>query len=225
MRLRSGNIKKCKPACTKNGKVQIRQPRKRMRKTANCHNCDKIMRSGNIKRHMKTCTINRVLAAANKVQIRCSTKKYGKKKLAAAIKLDEQQTLSARKSPRKQKQLLTREQMLTIKNDELRRRLAPIRNWCSLKIGKPYLFKRVVPIIVKNSNSNNDWRLGHYGELACAEEPLINVWLTDAMVKESENLYLEMEDFYLVALGKRISQKNGRQYHAFIIVDGNEFIF
>ena len=82
MRLRSGNIKKCKPACTKNEKVQIRQPMKRScktEKTVNCHKCDKIMRRCHIQRHMKACTINRVLAAANKVQIRCSTKKYGKK--------------------------------------------------------------------------------------------------------------------------------------------------
>ena len=129
---------------------------------------------------------------------------------------------------KKKKRLLTREKLLTVKNDKLRRQFAPIRNWSSLEIGKPYLFRRVVPIEVKrkrNGDSTNNWSLSHYAELVCAEEPLINVWLTPAMVEESENYYLETGDFYIVPLGKRVSKKNQREYHAFIIVPGNELVF
>ena len=118
--------------------------------------------------------------------------------------------------------------MLTVKNDKLRRQIEPIRNWSSLEVGKPYQFKRVVAIEAKRKWSvdfTNNWRLGHYAELVCAEEPLINVWLTPTMVKESENYYLETGDFYIVPLGKRVSLSKRREYNAFTIVAGNELVF
>ena len=172
------------------------------------------MRSSHIKRHMTVCTKNGGDLGAGKVQIQ--------------FEPDEQSTSSAERAPGKQIRLLTREKLLSVKNDKLRRQFAPIRNWSSLEIGKPYLFRRVVPIEVKrkrNGDSTNNWSLSHYAELVCAEEPLINVWLTPAMAKESENYYLETEDFYIVPLGKRVSQKNRREYHIFIIVPGNELVF
>jgi hypothetical protein len=129
---------------------------------------------------------------------------------------------------KKKKRLLTREKLLTVKNDKLRRQFAPIRNWSSLEIGKPYLFRRVVPIEVKrkrSGDSSNNWGLSHYAELVSVEEPLINAWLTPIMVKESENYHLGTEDFYIVPLGKRVSRENRREYQAFVIVPGNELVF
>ena len=169
------------------------------------------MRSGRVKRHVTVCAKNGGdLGTGKKAQIQ--------------FEPDEQSTSSAERAPGKQIRLLTREKLLSVKNDRLQRPFEPIRNWSSLEIGKPYLFRRVVSIEVKRKR-NADWSLSHYAELVCAEEPLINVWLTPAMVEESENYYLETGDFYMVPLGKRVSKKNQREYHAFIIVPGNELVF
>ena len=170
------------------------------------------MRSCRVKRHATVCTKNEGdLGTSKKAHIQFEEP-------------DEQPTSSAERSSGKQIRLLTREKLLTVKNDRLRRQIVPIRNWASLEIGKPYLFRCVVSIEVKRKR-NADWSLSHYGELVCDEEPLINVWLTPAMVEESENYYLETDDFYIVPLGKRVSKKNQREYHAFTIVSGNELVF
>ena len=196
-------------------------------KKANCRNCGKLMRSDNIKRHMNACTKDRGLGA-DKVQIRQPIKKPRKTTPEAFEPIGPASSAERASGKKKKKRLLTREKLLTVKNDKLRRQFAPIRNWSSLEIGKPYLFRRVVPIEVERKwrgDSSNNWELSHYAELACAEEPLINVWLTVIMAKESENYYLETGDLYIVPLGKRVSQNNRREYHAFTIVPGNELVF
>ena len=173
------------------------------------------MRSGRVRRHVAVCAKNGGgLGIGKKAHIQ--------------FEPNEQSTSLAERAPGKQIRLLTRQKLLSVKNNRLLRQIEPIRNWTSLEIGKPYLFRRVVPIEVKrkrNGDSTNNWSLSHYAELVCAEEPLINVWLTPAMVEESENYYLETGDFYIVPLGKRVSKKNQREYHAFIIVPGNELVF
>ena len=148
------------------------------------------MRSAaHIKRHVTACTKNGGgggdVVVAIKVQIQQPPIKKHRKTTtssddAALFEPAKQPVSSAERAPRKKKRLLTREKLLTVKNDKLRRQFAPIRNWSSLEIGKPYLFKRVVAIEAKRKrsvDSTNNWRLGHYAELVCAEEPLINVWL------------------------------------------------
>ena len=52
-----------------------------------------------------------------------------------------------------------------------------------------------------------------------------DVWVTPIMVEEIKNYYLETEDYYIVPLGKRVSKKNQREYHAFIILHGNGLVF
>ena len=132
------------------------------------------------------------------------------------------------------KQLLTRKKLLTLNNDKLRQQLAPImpiRNFSSLYIGVPYLLRRVVSILTgtksagASSSSTNNWELRHYAQLGTLEQPLINVWLTPAMVKQSENYRLGAEDVYLVSLGKRVFRPCRREYQDFVIVPGNEFVF
>ena len=129
------------------------------------------------------------------------------------------------------KQLLTREKLPTVKNDKLHQQLAPItpiRKWCSLDIDMPYLFRRVVAVEVDRKSvagSSANRELRHYAELGTFEEPLINVWLSPIMVKQSENYCLGMEDVYIIPLGKRVIRDNIREYHAFVIVPGNELVF
>ena len=133
------------------------------------------------------------------------------------------------------KQLLTGKKLLTLNyyNDKLHRHLAPImpiRNFSSLYIGVPYLLRRVVSILTGTksagaSSSTNNWELRHYAQLGTLEQPLINVWLTPAMVKQSENYRLGAEDVYLVSLGKRVFRPCRREYQDFVIVPGNEFVF
>ena len=133
------------------------------------------------------------------------------------------------------KQLLTRKKLLTLNcyNDKLHRHLAPImpiRNFSFLHIGIPYLIRRVVSILtgVKSadaSSSTNNWELRHYAQLGTLEQPLINIWLTPAMAKQSENYRLGAEDVYLVSLGKRTFRPCRREYQDFVIVPANEFVF
>ena len=226
------------PAKYKSSNNQSRES-SRARKIANCYNFDKTS-TAHIKRLATARTKNGRgggggggVVVAIKVQIQQPPIKKHRKTTTssdetALFELVKQPVSSAERAPRKKKRLLTREKLLTVKNDKLRRQIAPIRNWSSLEIGKPYLFKRVVAIEAKrkwNADFTNNWGLGHYAELVCAEEPLINVWLTPTMVKESENYYLETGDLYIVPLGKRVSQNNRREYHAFTIVPGNELVF
>ena len=132
-------------------------------------------------------------------------------------------------SGKKNKQLLTREKLLTVKSDKLRRQLAPIRKWSSLNTGYPYLFRRVVAMEVKRkvqgADGSSSWELSHYAELGSDEEPLINAWLSSIMVKESENYNLGTEDVYIVPLRKCVSRENKREYQAFVIVRGDELVF
>ena len=132
---------------------------------------------------------------------------------------------------KKKKRLLTREKLLTVKNDKLRQQLTPIRKWSSLEIGKPYRFRRVVPMGAGKENIggfsgfSGNWELSHYAELGSDEEPPINAWLSPRMVKESENYHLGTEEVYIVPLGKRVSRENQREYQSFVIVPGNELLF
>ena len=94
-------------------------------------------------------------------------------------------------------------------------------------MGYPYLFRRVVAMEVdkKGVTGSSSWELSHYAELGSGEEPLINAWLSPMMVKESENYHLGTEDVYLVPLGKRVSRESKNEYHAFVIVRGDELVF
>ena len=130
------------------------------------------------------------------------------------------------------KQLLTRKKLLTLNNDKLRQQLAPImpiRNFSSLYIGVPYLFRRIVSVLMGTKSVGascaNNWELRHYAQLGTLEEPLINVWLSPLMVKQSQNYRLGTEDVYLISLGKRVFRPCRREYQDFVIVPGNEFVF
>ena len=190
------------PAKYKSSNNQSRES-SRARKIANCYNFDKTS-TAHIKRLATARTKNGGgggggggggVVVAIKVQIQQPPiKKHRKTTTTTTMSSDEtalfelvKQPVSSaeRGAPRKKKRLLTREKLLTVKKDKLRRQIEPIRNWSSLEIGKPYLFKRVVAIEAKRKrsvDSTNNWRLGHYAELVCTEEPLINVWLTSSIL-------------------------------------------
>ena len=131
---------------------------------------------------------------------------------------------------KKNKAYLTREKLLTVKADKLRRQIAPIKKWASLFVGHPYLLKRVVSIEIQNkvqgassSTSNDDCKeTAHYAELETETVPLMNVWITPIMVAEAENFDLASGDVYIIPLGKPISKDNGKEYHSFVIVRADE---
>ena len=129
---------------------------------------------------------------------------------------------------------LTREKLLTVKCDKLRRQLAPIKKWASLTIGHPYLLKRIISMPVhkksdKPSSSTNKVgyikETGYYAELETETNSIINVWITSIMLAESENYDLSSDDVYIILLGKRVSQENGNEYHAFAVVRADELEF
>ena len=134
--------------------------------------------------------------------------------------------------------LLTRKVLLTLKDnklwyDKLWQVLAPItpiRNFSSLYIGVPYLFRRIAPLTIGRksagaSSSVNNWELRYYAQLGTLEEPLINVWISPLMVSQSKNHRLGMEDVYLISLGKRVYRPCQKEYQDFLIVSGNQLAF
>ena len=131
---------------------------------------------------------------------------------------------------KKNKAYLTREKLLTVKADKLRRQIAPIKKWASLFVGHPYLLKRVISIEIQNkmhgaSSSTSDdgcKETSYYAELETETVPLMNVWITSIMAAEAENFDLASGDVYIIPLGKRISKENGKEYHAFVIVRADE---
>ena len=139
------------------------------------------------------------------------------------------QTEIAAEKENNSKALLTREKLLTVKCDKLRRQLAPIKRWGSLSVGHPYLLKRIISIAVhkksdnpSSSKSPYNKETGYYAELETETDSIINVWITSIMLAESENYDLSSDDVYIIPLGKRISQENGNEYHAFVIVRADE---
>ena len=128
------------------------------------------------------------------------------------------------------KPFLTREKLLTVNDDKLRRRLAPVRKWASLTVGYPYMLKRIISIEVNKKDgddgaSSSGLDLSYYAELESETEPLVNAWLTSIMIAEAENFDLTTRDVYIIPLGKRISQENKKEYHSFVIVRGDELDF
>ena len=132
--------------------------------------------------------------------------------------------------------LLTRKVLLTLKDnklwyDKLQQVLAPItpiRNFSSLYIGVPYLFRRIAPLTIgKNATASsvNNWELRYYAQLGTIEEPLINVWISPLMVSQSRHHRLGMEDVYLISLGKRVYRPCQKEYQDFLIVSGNQLAF
>ena len=134
---------------------------------------------------------------------------------------------------------LTREKLLTVKCDKLRRQLAPIKKWGSLSVGHPYLLKRIISMEVQkkadklalNKASSSTSKTGYiketayYAELETETDSIMNVWITSIMLAEAENYDLASGDVYIIPLGKRVSQENGNEYHAFVIVRADELEF
>ena len=144
----------------------------------------------------------------------------------SSTKLAHTQTAVAKKQ-----KYLTREKLLTVKCDKLRRQLAPIQKWGYLTVGHPYLLKRIIGIPIhkrsKKQPSSSTKPVfvedtGYYAELETETDSMINVWLTPIMLEESENYDLSSNDVYIIPLGKRISQEKQNEYHSFIIVRADE---
>ena len=131
---------------------------------------------------------------------------------------------------------LTREKLLTVKCDKLRRQLAPIKKWASLSIGHPYLLKRIISMEVQkkadtcalNKAPSSTRKTGYiketayYAELETETDSIMNVWITSIMLAEAENYDLASGDVYIIPLGKRVSQENENEYHVFVIVRADE---
>ena len=138
-------------------------------------------------------------------------------------------------SGKENKVYLTREKLLTVKDDSLRRQLAPMKKWSSLTTGYPYLLKRIISMEVKKFGDGNEAssstssgsckETSYYAELESQTDSLINVWITPIMLAESENYNLASGDVYIVPLGKRLSQESKKEYHAFVILRGDELEF
>ena len=152
---------------------------------------------------------------------------------AVSPQLPDSSTKSATtEAPVAKKQIyLTREKLLTVKCDKLRRRLAPIQKWAYLTVGHPYLLKRIIGIPVHKRSKKPGAsstapvfveETGYYAELETETDSMINVWLTSIMLEESENFDLSSNDVYIIPLGKRISQEKQNEYHSFIIVRADE---
>jgi hypothetical protein len=129
------------------------------------------------------------------------------------------------------KTYLTREKLLSVKCDKLRRTLAPIKKWGSLLEGHPYLLKRIISMpIHKKSDTPSSTAgktvyvkdTGYYAELETEKDTIINVWITSIILAESENFDLSSGDVYIIPLGKKFSQENGYEYHSFVIVRADE---
>ncbi len=109
---------------------------------------------------------------------------------------------------------LSKDMLIRCGDDKMKRKLSPIQKWASLEQGFPYLAKRVVSMEVKSKTGGKE--IGYYGELETADNPLVNVWLTDLMVEESRNYDLRSGMVYLVPLGKAISMETGHEYNNFM---------
>ena len=134
------------------------------------------------------------------------------------------------------KAYLTREKLLTVKCDKLRRQLAPIKKWASLSVGHPYLLKRIISMEVQkkadtcalNKAPSSTRKTGYiketayYAELETETDSIMNVWITSIMLAEAENYDLASGDVYIIPLGKRVSQENENEYHVFVIVRADE---
>ena len=128
------------------------------------------------------------------------------------------------------KALLTREKLLTVNCDVLRRNLAPIQKWESLLEGHPYLLKRVISISVRKKKETESTSeetafvddTGYYAELETEKDKLINAWITPYMLSESQKHDLTSNDVYIIPLGKKRAQESGHKYHSFIIVRGDD---
>jgi hypothetical protein len=131
---------------------------------------------------------------------------------------------------RKKRTLLTREKLLTVNCDILRRSLAPIKKWESLLEGHPYLLKRIVSMPIrkkKETESTSEKTVyvedtGYYAELETEKDKLMNVWITPFMLSESEKHDLSSNDVYIIPLGKKQAQESGYDYHSFVIVRGDD---
>ena len=100
--------------------------------------------------------------------------------------------------------------------DKMKRKVAPIEKWTSLKLKELFLVKRVISIdvIVKKKKKE-----AFYAELEDADETLKNVWLTDIIKNELDNHSLEEGNTFIMALGPAESKETGNIYHNFAVQD------
>ena len=100
--------------------------------------------------------------------------------------------------------------------DKMKRKVAPIEKWTSLKLKELFLVKRVISIdvIVKKKKKE-----AFYAEFEDADETLKNVWLTDIIKNELDNHFLEEGNTFIMALGLAESKETGNMYHNFAVQD------
>ena len=105
--------------------------------------------------------------------------------------------------------------------DKMKRKVAPIEKWTSLKLKELFLVKRVISIdlIVKKKKKE-----AFYAELEDANETLKNVWLTDIIKNELDNHPLEEGNTFIMALGPAESKETGNMYHNFAIQDIKDIV-
>ena len=98
--------------------------------------------------------------------------------------------------------------------DRIKRKIAPIVKWDTLKIRDIYLVKRVInmDVIIESIKQT-----GTYAEMADKKGQIINVWLTNIIKEELEKYSLQSENVYIMPLGELRSKETGHIYYDFII--------
>ena len=98
--------------------------------------------------------------------------------------------------------------------DRIKRKIAPIVKWDTLKIRDIYLVKRMInmDVIIENIK-----QIGTYAEMEDKKGQIINVWLTNIIKEELEKYTLQSDNVYIMALGDLKSKETGHLYHDFII--------
>ena len=98
--------------------------------------------------------------------------------------------------------------------DRIKRKIAPVANWDTLKVRELYLVKRVINMDVVIEGSK---QTGTYAELEDKKQQMINVWLTDIIREELEKYSLYLDNVYIMPLGETKSKETGYSYHDFVI--------
>ena len=98
--------------------------------------------------------------------------------------------------------------------DRIKRKIAPVVKWDTLKIRDIYLVKRMInmDVIIENIK-----QIGTYAEMEDKKGQIINVWVTNIIKEELEKYTLQSDNVYIMPLGDLKSQETGHFYHDFII--------
>ena len=133
---------------------------------------------------------------------------------AAAVDINSSEECGSSSSSSRKRKFPTLKRFAEAGGENLKRKIAPIRKWTSLKIKELFLVKRIIPLEVV---INKVKQIKFYAEMEDENETLINVWISDMIKTALAQHPLEDEKTYITALGPAQSRETGFTYNNFAV--------